>query len=58
MKLYVESKMSGKKVIGKFSSLESAAEFVELNDDDYEGDDFVAETEDGNFLYTDQWEAI
>ena len=58
MKLYVERETSPRIFIGEFDSFESAENYVNLNEDNYEGFDWIINDGDSEFYYTDSWENV
>ena len=58
MKLYVERETVPRIFIGEFGSFESAEEYVNLNEDDYEGFDWILEDDGAEFYYADSWEEL
>lgn len=58
MKLYVERETAPRIFIGEFGSFESAEEYVNLNEEYYEGFDWILEDRDSEFFYTDSWEEM
>lgn len=58
MKLYVERETTPRIYIGEFASHESAEEYVNLNEDDYEGFDWILEDGDFEFYYVDVWKEL
>lgn len=58
MKLYVERETSPRIFMGEFGSFESAEDYVNLNEDYYEGFDWILEDDVSEYFYTDSWEEM